>query len=126
MPQPLHHAIAERKDFRVPQMITLYESGVSLAEVGRQYGISGQRVGQLFKRHGHPRRTPTRYTDTELIDHLRALALRLDRTPSRVDLVRAEGPSPGPYIRRFGSLRAAQQRAGLVPNKRGYPAAAHA
>lgn len=52
----------------------------------------------------------------DLLDWLRTLARRLGRTPSQNDLNAADGPSHTTYYSHFGSLRAAQEQAGLKPN----------
>lgn len=59
------------------------------------------------------------YSDAELLDHLRTLARTLGRTPGYNDLTLNDGPSTEPYRDRFGSLSAAQAKAGLEPNRRG-------
>ncbi len=46
---------------RVQKMIELYKSGGTLQTVGRAHGVCGERVRQLFKRHGYaPRNGVTR------------------------------------------------------------------
>jgi hypothetical protein len=60
-----------------------------------------------------------KYTDAELLEHLRGLAVRLKRTPGMKDLVAAGGPAHTSYYERFGSLKKAQELAGLKPNERG-------
>lgn len=64
---------------------------------------------------GHNRR----YTDDYLLDHLRNLASQLGRTPSQHDINDHDGPAHPTYCKRFGSIREAQRRAGLRPNRRG-------
>ena len=40
------------KEEQVREMISLYESGMTLTEVGAEFGISKQRVEQIFKKTG--------------------------------------------------------------------------
>jgi len=54
-----------------------------------------------------------RYTDAELLDHLRRLAAELGHTPTGEEINAAEGPSTGVYQRRFG--KESSTLAGLVP-----------
>jgi len=60
-----------------------------------------------------------RYTEGELLEHLRELADELGSTPSKQEINEADGASERTYEHRFGSLREAQQKAGLEPNARG-------
>lgn len=64
------------------------------------------------------RRTEKR---AELLKHLRALADRMGVTPGQDAINRAGPPSHVDYVRYWGSIRAAQQAAGLTPNSRGRP-----
>ncbi len=57
-------------------------------------------------------------TSAHALRELRRLALMLGNTPGMMDLV-APWPTHTIYYRLFGSLRAAQDIAGLTPNKRG-------
>lgn len=59
------------------------------------------------------------YQESELIEHLVILAQGLGRTPGIHDINAAEGPWHTTYVRYFGSIRAAQEAAGLTPNPRG-------
>ena len=153
---------------RVRKMTDAYESGASLRKVGRSHGVSGERVRQLFARHGYANRhrvtreralaatvprgtrkeiaqrlgvcrsslptifarcelplsslvTPAdlhKYTDDELLNHLRALAKKLGgRTPGKIDLDRHGPPTTTTYQAYVGSLSEAHRRAGLTPNR---------
>ena len=57
---------------RVAKMRRLYDGGATLAEVGRAFGVSKQRVHGLFDKHGIPRRerqppnTPSPYTPEQV------------------------------------------------------------
>lgn len=64
----------------------------------------------------------SRHDDADMIRYMQDLAARLGRTPTKVDLDEAGPPSVLSYQKHFGSLRAAQAAAGLVPNGRGRPA----
>lgn len=55
------------------------------------------------------------HSDQEMLDGLRALALRLGRLPTSRDINSdPELPSAALYLRRFGSLGAARQQAGVA------------
>lgn len=43
---------SQRRDTEIRHLIQLYESGLSMAEVGLQFGISRQRVEQILKKAG--------------------------------------------------------------------------
>lgn len=58
-----------------------------------------------------------RYTDDDLLEHLREVAGRLGHTPRQMDLERVPGPHWQTYYNRFGTLEAAAKLAGLTPNK---------
>jgi hypothetical protein len=59
-------------------------------------------------------------TNEELLSHLRKLATEIGRTPGIKDLnERPEYPWHMLYVKRFGSIRRAQELAGLRPNKVG-------
>jgi hypothetical protein len=60
MPPPSRQTPAERA--RTHEMYTLYKSGRTLAEVGRAYGIGGERVRQRFEKMGLPRRSSAETT----------------------------------------------------------------
>src|ERR1039457_1716386 len=60
-----------------------------------------------------------KYSEDDLLNHLRELATKLGRTPSKSDIVAAGKISKTTYDFRFGSLRKAQQAAGLAPTKSG-------
>jgi hypothetical protein len=62
------------------------------------------------------------YDRDTLLGHLRDLAERLGRTPTREDLKTRDGPRGGTYYRRFGSFPRALREAGLEPGHgpRGY------
>jgi len=59
-----------------------------------------------------------RHTDDFLLQEMRRLALTLDRTPAMNDFG-APWPGHTNYYRHFGSLRRAQELAGLTPNTQG-------
>jgi hypothetical protein len=61
-------------------------------------------------------KSPTRWTDDQLLAALRGLAATLGRTPSRSDAHRYGMPSAKAYLTRYGSWTAAAQAAGLDPN----------
>jgi len=65
-----------------------------------------------------------KYSDADLLAHLRDLGERLGKTPSTLDLNNHTGPCHRTYYYRFGSLRRAQQLAGLESNESGKPARA--
>lgn len=141
--------------------------GKNLAEIGKKYEISRERVRQILYRLGFSDRPYTegqnkalcvyaphkttreialeadvprhvvytlvktrgletrpdsrssrrcKYSDEDLLDHLRTLAKQLQKTPGTIDLWKVDGPRQTTYHQRFGSLREAQKRAGLVPN----------
>lgn len=51
------------------------------------------------------------------IEHLRDVAERLDRTPTRTEINELPGPSAGIYNNRFGGFNAALRAAGLTANR---------
>ena len=118
-------------DLRLAQM---YAAGETLAEIGTLLGISRERVRQRLDRLGIPRRKPfrsganspsarERYREGRravLLAKLQSLSRQLKRTPGQRDLCGKNGrPWFVEYYSVFGSLRAAQIAAGLVPNEVG-------
>ena len=65
----------------------------------------------------------TRWNRPMLIDYLQQLAADLGHTPSIGDINLAGPPDHMTYVRNFGSICAAQEAAGLVPNAVGRRAA---
>lgn len=65
-----------------------------------------------------------RHSEAELVSRLQELAEGLGYTPSQFDINAVAPPSHMIYVRYFGSIRAAQERAGLEPN--GIGGAGHA
>lgn len=63
-------------------------------------------------------RVPT-YSHDDLLDHLRAVADRIGRTPTAKVLNAVGPPHAHIFFDRFGSLTRAQELAGLEPNRRG-------
>jgi hypothetical protein len=55
-----------------------------------------------------------RYTNKELIKHLKTLAKKLGRTPAIKDINEAGKPGYSIYMSRFGSIKKAQAAAGLI------------
>jgi hypothetical protein len=125
--------------------------GRTHADIGREFGITKERVRQIAGPSQRPiipteertcpkcgathRRKVTSPTGhcsfacgrgyggtraiarSVLINRLRGLANRLGRTPSIYDInADPETPFHMTYVRRFGSIRAAQLAAGLEPN----------
>jgi hypothetical protein len=126
--------------------------GRTLADIGREFGMTRERVRQIAgpsqrplipteericpgcgathrrkanSRHRHcsrrcGQRAHTRhptYSRDGLLDELAALAERLGRTPNQLDInADPDTPCHVTYVRRFGSIRAAQIAAGLEPN----------
>lgn len=118
-------------------------NGETMAAVACDYGITRQRVRQIYRRAGMPpvrerqramaverrarkeqgraaRATTRRDEMAAMLDHLRNLAQRLGRAPGTSDL---NGPGrrwPASTIAsRFGSLSQAQTLAGLRPTRKG-------
>ena len=60
-----------------------------------------------------------KYDREELVQHLLNLATTLGHTPRQKDISRVSPPDHTIYYRYFGSLRAAQEAAGLKPNHYG-------
>jgi len=60
-----------------------------------------------------------KHTKEELLNYLRKMSAELGRTPTKKDIAAAKKISYSIYFRFFGSLRKAQEAAGLVPNKSG-------
>ena len=96
-------------------------------EVAGRLGVSRARLSGTVIRHqidpsffDKAPGNPQKYSDWELLDHLRQVASRLDRTPGVLDVILAKGPSHVLYYTRFGSLTKAQEMAGLTPNKAGH------
>lgn len=63
----------------------------------------------------------TLYRRDQLIEDMQRLARRLGRTPGQPQINAHAPPYHMDYYRYFGSVRAAQQAAGLTPNKIGRP-----
>lgn len=65
-------------DQRAAEMYELYEQGATLEEVGICYGITRERVRQIFHKAGLASRSPEesnrKYSDAELLDCLRVAA----------------------------------------------------
>jgi hypothetical protein len=59
-----------------------------------------------------------KHTDESLISRLQEMARRLGRTPTVHEIEAAGPPHARLYSRRFGSIPAAQEAAGLKPNRR--------
>ena len=59
-----------------------------------------------------------KYSDEDLLKHLKELSEKLGKTPSCNDLDEAGKGCHAIYIRHFGNINNAQKAAGLVPNKR--------
>lgn len=68
-------------------------------------------------RHISGWRVPVRYSDDELLDHLRELAERLDGSPTMTEMDELGEYAADTYRRRFGSWNAALRRVGLEPNR---------
>lgn len=92
-------------------------------EIALRMGVSYSNLALVLSRHGLTASFVsgwgTKYTDDELLNHLRSLAKKLGRTPGHTDLCKDSPPGTSAYQKRFGSLCEAQRRAGLVPNKTG-------
>lgn len=73
---------------------------------------------QVLSRAEHARVHNLRWTTDALLDAMRWLALMLGRTPRNSDINEAAGGiSHMHFVHHFGSIRTAQQEAGLRPNK---------
>ncbi len=77
---------------------------------------ANQLAGLKPNERGRPKRSKK-----ELLSDLKKLAIKLDYTPSSADLGAVGIASTPTYIKYFGSLRKAQQLAGLEPNETGKP-----
>ena len=51
---------SQQKDTRIPHIIELYQSGLSMREVGAEFGVTAQRVEQILKNAGVNRRKYTK------------------------------------------------------------------
>lgn len=52
MPKGEYLTSSQRKDIKIRRLIELYESGLSMREVGLEFGITRQRVEQILKKAG--------------------------------------------------------------------------
>jgi hypothetical protein len=115
-----------KADRRVPAMYRLYENGATLDEVGKAFGISRERVSQLFRRSGlsarsireaaalkrtqaQARASETRATYDDLGDY-GATAAKLGLSRAAVEAILEEGetvqsraPAPRPGKKRYSN-----------------------
>jgi hypothetical protein len=80
----------------------------------RKIAIVNGLVYNPIKRSGRPRK----YTEEQLLGHLRQLAAKLGHTPSQVEIKKAGEYKISVYMTCFGSIAKAQQLAGLIPNQK--------
>lgn len=102
-----------RKDYRGPRVAWTCE------QCGREREAVPSQVRRFCSRAcaGAAKRAD----DDDLLVALQGLALRLGRTPSEEDMnADPSTPCHTTYVYRFGSLREAQERAGLTPNRVGH------
>lgn len=92
-----------------------------MEKIGRHCApaITRQRVYQILRRAGVENRGRVRWDRARLIERLQKLAAELGHTPGVKELKLATPPDHMTYVRNFGTIRAAQEAAGLVPNKVG-------
>jgi hypothetical protein len=94
--------IAQGRD---KEVIEIYQGGATMAEIGEKYGITRQRVSQIFKRYGvyvAPSRRGRKPVDAETTQKYVAEAVRLG---SKVKAAERFGVSPdtiGRALRRAG------------------------
>lgn len=101
----------------VPEWVTASVRSAATRKPRPKCVDCGERVRELKSRRCHRCNVKsTKVTDAELLAHLRSLAKRLGVTPGSRDLVAASPPGHVVYFQRFGSLRRAQELAGLRPN----------
>ncbi len=118
--------VVERPQTRIRRcVICAYSPDKTVREIADEVGEDCSTVHQALRSHGLPyqHRTggPGRlYTDEELLNSLRELGKKLDRTPTSKDVISASPPSHTLYYKHFGSLRNAQRLAGFKPNRRGH------
>ena len=88
-PSPVRRQRSSRRttaDPRVPAMYRLYEKGATLDEVGKAFGISKERVSQLFRRSGLSARSIRE-----------AAALKRNQAEARANEIRAAYDDLGDY-----------------------------
>src|SRR5690606_10013686 len=64
---------------------------------------------------------PNSVSDEELLESIRRLSKKLNRTPSQTDMKHGDSNTKRLYLyrRRFGSIKNAQVKAGMEPNNSG-------
>lgn len=83
-------------------MRRLYDGGATLAEVGRAFGVSKQRVHQMFDDHGIPRRKPRPpNTPSPYTEQLAAMAARYESGATMQEVGREFGATAGTVRRLF-------------------------
>lgn len=95
----------ENAQGRSKEMIEAYQAGATMAELGTKFGITRQRVSQIFKKHGihvEPSRRGRKPVDPETTKKYVAEAVKLG---SKVQAAQVFGVSPdtiGRALRRAG------------------------
>ena len=115
----------------VARIVKLRRQNVSLSLIAVETKLSRGAVSSVLRREGvRPSETAVRRAkgrervrrQKELVEVLQKVAARLGHTPCERELRAApEVPAHSSFVKVFGSLRAAQRRAGLKPNAQGSP-----
>lgn len=103
-------------------LIKLYhEEGLSMAEIGKRYGVTGDAVRYYMDKFNIDRRSKYAegYSQEELVGAIQKVADKLDKTPSIWEMEEHSEYSTGAYQNNFESFTDAQKQAGLDPNNYG-------
>ncbi len=119
-----HEISAPSRNIDPLKLIRAARPGRSMREIAQELDLNRNLVHIHMVRMEIPRtgirHRPRQYSDSQLLERLRALAGWLGHTPNTHEInADPDTPSCTTYVARFGYLRSAQVRAGLVPNQRG-------
>jgi DNA gyrase/topoisomerase IV subunit A len=103
----------------IPNLMETRQIDVKIASQYYKCREAAAKQGFTFKRKTNDKEREKKKSD--MLQHLKDLAIVLNHTPCSRDIAEA-GKYSGPlYLNYFGSLSNAQKLAGLVPNRRGNP-----
>lgn len=99
------------------KVLQAVEGSKSLKEIAKKAGCGLHGAGKVLRSMGVPipKISRRKYSDKQLTDHMKKVARMLGRTPNMHDLNTC-GITHTTYVNRYGSVRRAQEAAGLRPN----------